>query len=91
MHDIFFENNSKANLIDICLIGIQILDRLEWIHSKNMVYIDIKPENFLFGQKDFNILYVIDFAFCKKYRSSKTGKHILPKINRTFSGTIKYL
>ena len=91
LHDIFFENNRKANLIDICLIGIQILDRLEWIHSKNMVYIDIKPENFLFGQKDFNILYVIDFAFCKKYRSSKTGKHILPKINRTFSGTIKYL
>ena len=36
------------------------------------------------------MIYVVDFGFCKKYRSSKTGKHILPKINKTFSGTVRY-
>ena len=90
LHDIFFQKKIICNLIDICLIGIQLLDRLEWIHSKDIIYGDIKPENFLLGLKNPNIIYVVDFGFCKKYRSSKTGKHILPKINRTFSGTVRY-
>ena len=90
LHKIFIENKNKCNIIDICLIGIQLLDRLEWIHSKNIIYIDIKPENFLIGINDPNVIYIVDFGFCKKYRSSKTGKHILPKLTRQFSGTLKY-
>ena len=85
-------NNQKTlNLKDVCLIGIQILDRLEWIHSKNIIYRDIKPENFLIGKEDPNVIYIIDFGMCKKYRSSKTGKHILPKKTGVIDGTIKYL
>ena len=87
---IFIQKKVRCNLIDICLIGIQLLERLEWIHSKDIIYRDIKPENFLLGLKNQNMIYVVDFGMCKKYRSSKTGKHILPKINRTFSGTVRY-
>ena len=54
------------NITDICLIGLQIIDRLEWIHSKNLIYRDIKPANFLFGRDDPNVLYIIDFGLCKK-------------------------
>ena len=90
LNTIFIENNKKCNLIDICLIGIQLIDRLEWIHSKHIVYRDIKPENFLIGKNDPNVIYIVDFGFCKKYRSSKTGKHILPKLTGLFSGTLKY-
>ena len=61
---------------DICLIGLQVLDRLEWIHSKDIIYRDIKPENFLIGIDDPNVIYIVDFGLCKKYRSSKTGKHL---------------
>ena len=80
LEDLFIPKQGKCNLIDICLIGIQLLDRLEWIHSKNIIYRDIKPENFLIGLKDPNIIYIIDFGSCKKYRSSKTGKHVPQKI-----------
>ena len=90
LEDIFIKKNNKSNIIDICLIGIQIIDRLEWIHSKNIIYRDVKPENFLIGINDPNIIYIIDFGLCKKYRSSKTGKHILPKMTGRFNGNFKF-
>ena len=77
---IFIENKRKCHLYEVCLIGYQLLERLKWIHSKDLVYRDMKPENCLLGFDDPNIIYIVDFGLCKKYRSSKTGKHILPKL-----------
>ena len=90
LENIFIKRKVKCNIIDVCSIGIQIIDRLEWIHSKNIIYRDIKPENFLVGINDPNVIYIIDFGLCKKYRSSKTGKHILPKKNTKFNGNFKF-
>ena len=84
------EIGKKFELIDVCLLALQILERIEWVHSKNLIHRDIKPENFLFGIKDPYVLYLIDFGLCKKYRSSKTGKHIIPKYTGKFNGTVKY-
>ena len=81
---------NKCNIVEICLIAFQLLDRLEWIHSKDLVYRDLKPENCLIGINDPNVIYIIDFGLCKKYRSTKTGKHILPKMTGKFNGNIKY-
>ena len=61
---------------DICMIALQGLDRLEFIHSKNIIHRDIKPHNFLIGKKNSKKVYLIDFGFAKKYRSSRTGKFI---------------
>ena len=90
LNDIYIKTNRKCSLTEACLIAIQLIERLEWIHSKNIIYRDIKPENFLLGKKDPNIIYIIDFGLCKKYRSSKTGKHLLPKRTGRFNGTMKY-
>ena len=84
------DKGNKCNIVEICLIAFQLLDRLEWIHSKDLVYRDIKPENCLIGMNDPNVIYIIDFGLCKKYRSTKTGKHILPKMTGKFNGNIKY-
>ena len=91
LYNIYFKTENKCNLADACLIGLQILDRLEYIHSKNLIYRDVKPENFLIGIDDPSAIYIIDFGLCKKYRSSKTGKHILPKLTKRFNGTISYV
>ena len=61
---------------DICLLAIQGIERLKYIHSKNVIHRDIKPQNFLIGRNNPNDIYLIDFGLAKKYRSSRTGKHI---------------
>ena len=90
LYYIFVKYRKKCSLVDMCLIAIQLLDRLEWIHSKDIIYRDVKPENFLIGSEDPNVIYVVDFGLCKKYRSSKTGKHLLPKLTGKFIGTLAY-
>ena len=90
LHYIFIKNKKHCNINDLCLIAIQLIDRLEWIHSKDIVYRDVKPENFLLGLDDPNVIYIVDFGLCKKYRSSKTGRHILPKMTGKFCGTLPY-
>ena len=81
----------KNKLNDICLIAIQCIDRLEYIHSKNIIHRDIKPLNFLVGRKDPNLIYLIDFGISKKYRSSRTGKHIKFGYLKKTSGSIRYM
>jgi serine/threonine protein kinase len=71
------------------MISIQMLERLEYIHSKDYIHRDIKPHNFLMGLKDPNMLYIIDFGLAKKYRSKK-GKHIKFSITNNIIGTPRY-
>ena len=72
------------------LIGIQIINRLEFIHSKQLIHRDVKPDNFLFGiSKNENILYIIDFGFCKTYINN--GIHILNKKRNHIIGTPNFI
>ena len=84
-----FDIKNKIN--DLCLIAIQCLDRLKFIHSKNTVHRDIKPLNFIFGKKDLKLIYLIDFGIAKKYRSSRTGKHIKYTFSKKINGSLRYM
>ena len=90
LNQMFIENNFKFSLKDICLISIQLIERIELIHSKTLIHRDIKPENFLIGYKNPNIIYLTEFGLCAKFCSSKTKKHILPGFRGTFTGTLRY-
>ena len=93
LEQLFKENQKESKIIklkDMLMTGIQILDRLKFIHSKCILHLDIKPNNFLVGNPDSSIIYLIDFGFAKKYRSSRTGKHVHFSKNSYFSGNLKY-
>ena len=90
LFDLFLKPKKLCNITDLCLIALQLIERLEFIHSKDIIYRDAKPENFMIGINDPNVIYIIDYGLCKKYRSSKTGKHIQPKYIKKFIGTVKY-
>ena len=59
-----FEANrlKKFSLKDICMIALQALDRLEFIHSKLIIHRDITPFNFVIGKEDPELIYLIDFG-----------------------------
>ena len=61
LNRIWLENNKKLNLKDICMIAIQTLDRIEFVHSKYYIHRDIKPANFLVGYPDSSLIYLIDY------------------------------
>ena len=84
-------SSSKFNLKDICMLAIQCLDRLEYIHSKYVIHRDIKPYNLVIGRNDPNVIYLIDFGLSRKYRSSRTGKHIKFKNLKLTYGSLRYL
>ena len=83
--------NCRLSIKDVSLIALQILDRIEFVHSKNIVHRDMKPENFLFGLENPALLYLIDFGISRKYRSSRTGKHIKYSLTGKLFGTLKFL
>ena len=90
LFDIFAENHKRMSPEDACLIGKQIIDRIQWVHSKYIVHRDIKPDNFLIGRKDPHVIYLIDFGLSKKYRSSTTNKHIRFGFTGKLTGTVRF-
>jgi len=91
LEDIFQENKQHFLLKTVCLIAIQMIDRLEFIHNKHIIHRDIKPDNFVIGlKKKNNIIYLLDFGLAKKYRSSRTLQHNKYSLNKKLTGTARY-
>lgn len=72
------------------MFGIQALERLDHIQSLDFIHRDIKPDNFLIGNKNAALVYLIDFGLAKRFRNPKTGQHIPWKEGKNLTGTARY-
>ena len=54
---------------DSLMIAIQVIERLGFIHSKYLIYRDIKPANFLIGREDPYLIYLIYFVLAKNIKA----------------------
>ena len=89
LEDLFDFCGRRFSIKTICMIAIQLIDRLEHIHNQNIIHRDIKPENFLIGTgKDKSKIFLIDFGLSKFY--VQEGEHIQFKNNKNFTGTYRY-
>jgi len=82
----------KFTISTVCLLALQILNRIENLHKHYYLHRDIKPENFLIGmQEKANIIYLIDFGLSKRYKNPKTHQHIPYREGRSLTGTARYV
>lgn len=83
--------------VTTAMIGIEMVKRIQYIHSRGFLHRDIKPNNFMLGKFSKTLeyvndktVYVIDFGLSKEYIDFETGEHLPFKDGRRFIGTPRY-
>ncbi|KAG2034635.1 kinase-like domain-containing protein [Suillus americanus] len=81
----------ELSLKTVVMLAVEMLDRIEFVHSRGLVLRDIKPDNFAMGVGEkSDIVYLLDFGLAKLYVDPSTGTHIPFREGRVGLGTPRY-
>ncbi|KAL8674327.1 MAG: hypothetical protein Q9168_001256 [Polycauliona sp. 1 TL-2023] len=70
LENLFNFCSRKFSLKTVLMLADQLIDRLSYIHSKNVMHRDVKPDNFLMGVgKLGNQVYVTDLGLAVEFQN----------------------
>ena len=92
LEKLFNDCGRTFSLKTVLMLADQMLARLEYVHGKQLVHRDIKPDNFLLGKGPFeSVLFLIDYGLSKRYLDPRTGgTHIPFRDDKQLTGTARY-
>ena len=91
LEDLFNFCRRKFSLKTVLMLADQMIGRIEYVHNKNFIHRDIKPDNFLMGTgSESNKVFIVDFGLSKKFRDSRTKTHIAYREDKNLTGTARY-
>ncbi|KAL5501438.1 hypothetical protein ACEPAH_8698 [Sanghuangporus vaninii] len=77
LDSLYRRNGKKMDLRSTICIAMQVIQRLEFMHSRGILHRDIQLGNCVVGLgTDKGTIYMIDFGFSKRYIDPRTGMHI---------------
>ena len=80
----------KFSLRTILLLADQMISTIHYVHDRNIIHHDIKPDNFCMGTGQYSHnLYLIDFGLARLYRD-KDLKHVECSTGKHLTGTVRY-
>lgn len=93
LEQLFNHCGRRFSIPCVCLIAIQILNRIEELHQAYYLHRDIKPDNFLIGSSDkmspeASRIYMIDLGLGKLW--NENGRHIPERHGKRLIGTPRY-
>ena len=89
---LFSDNDKYFTYKTIFQIGYQMIERIQYVHSKLYIHRDIKPGNFVIGRGDKSkIIYIIDFGLSKRYIDPEKKCHIPYREGKGLTGTARYV
>ena len=91
LEDLFVQCKRKLSLKTVLMLADQMLSCVEFMHSKNYIHRDIKPDNFVVGLGRYaSQVYMIDYGLAKRYRDQNTHEHIKYCEGKQLTGTARY-
>ena len=75
--DLLFEDcKKKFTMKTVLMLADQMIETIEYIHSKNYIHYDLNPRNIMMGIGNIKTrLFIGDYGISKKI-TDKNGKHI---------------
>ena len=74
--DLIFKSQRRFTLKTVLMLADQMIETIEFIHSKDYVHDDLKPDNFWMGiGNDKSRLFIGDYGEARKI-TDKQGKQL---------------